>query len=435
MAGPGIRAWEFARLLANEHEVVVAAPSAAQRDGTGFRVVESVRSVVEREARACDVLVVQGSALDLFPSLRRSSVPLVVDLYDPYIFENLEIHASQPMTSRLAIHDQDLAVLRQQVTVGDFFLCASERQRYLWLGVLAAMNRINPLTYREDPTLARLLAVVPFGLPDEPLQQGAPAMRRVLPGVGDRDVIILWGGGIWDWFDPLTLIKAVGQVVPDHPELKLVFMGTSHPNVSVPKPGMVAEAAALSDRLGLTDRHVFFHGGWVAYDKRQSFLAEADIGASLHLSHLETTFSFRTRVLDYLWAGLPMLLTVGDSMAELAQREGIGVVVQPQAVDQATTGLRRLLEDHEYADRCREAAHRVSERFRWSEVGTPLQEFCRQPYRSPDASRRVSAANPGLGARAGRRAVVVRKAWQSLRRDGPRKFARRTYRYVRRRLA
>lgn len=436
MAGPGIRAWEFARLLAREHQVTLAAPPPVAAAGAeGFRIVEAVRSVIDRESEHCEALVVQGSALDLFPSLRRSEVPLVVDLYDPYVLENLEVHAGQAMPARLSIHDQDLAVLRQQVTVGDFFMCASERQRHLWLGVLMAMNRLNPLTYADDPTLERLLAVVPFGLPDHLLVAGPPAMRGVLPGVTSADVIVLWGGGIWNWFDPLTLIEAVGRLRSDHPELKLVFMGTSHPNVSVPKPGMVTRAAELSDRLGLTGSGVFFQGGWVPYERRQSFLAEASIGASLHLQHLETVFAFRTRVLDYLWAGLPMLLTSGDSMAELAEREGFAVVTEPQSVDQVVAGLRRLLEDPAFAARCGESARRVATRFRWSEAARPLLEFCRAPHRSPDAARRVAAANPGLGDRGGgRRAVVFRKAWRSLRHDGVRPFAARSYRYLRRRL-
>jgi len=435
MAGPGIRAWEFARLLSREHEVTLAAPPPLGAQGDGFAVVEAVRSEIKRTAAAADAVIVQGSALDLFPSLAGLDRPLVVDLYDPYVLENLEIHARLPMPDRLTIADQDLAVLRQQIVLGDFFLCASERQRHLWLGALTALNRVNPLTYADDPTLQRLLAVVPFGLGDRPLTPGAPAIRGVLPGVGERDLVVLWGGGIWDWFDPLTLIEATARVAADDPRVKLVFMGTIHPNVSVPRPAMVNRALELAKTRGVLDRHVFFHQGWVPYEQRQSFLHEADVGASLHLHHLETLFSFRTRILDYLWAGLPLLVTAGDSMAELAEREGLGPVCPPQDVAAVEAGLRRLLDDVGYRQECAAASRRTAERFRWSVVAEPLLEFCRAPYRSPDAARRSIAAAPGLGARAGRRRLLLKKAWLSLRRDGPARFAARTLRYLRRRLA
>jgi len=434
MAGPGIRAWEFARVLCREHQVTLAAPPPLTATGDGFEVVEAVRSVIGREAAAADAVVVQGSALDLFPSLAGLDRPLVVDLYDPYVLENLEIHAAQPMADRLTIADQDLAVLRQQVVLGDFFLCASERQRHLWLGVLMALNRLNPLTYADDPTLERLLAVVPFGLSDGPLEPGAPAMRGVLPGVGAEDVIVLWGGGVWDWFDPLTLIEATAAVAARDPRLKLVFMGTVHPNVSVPRPAMVDRALQLARGLDVLDRHVFFPQGWVPYEQRQSYLQEADVGASLHLHHLETLFSFRTRILDYLWAGLPLLVTEGDSMAELAEREQLGPVCPPQDSAAVEAALQRLLEDEPYRQACAAASRRTAARFRWSVVTQPLLEFCRTPYRSPDAARRLAAAAPGLGARAGGRRILLKKAWRSLRRDGPARFAARSLRYVRRRL-
>ena len=86
---------------------------------------------------------------------------------------------------------------------------------------------------------------------------------------------------------------------------------------------MNARARALADDLGLTGTHVFFHE-WIDYDERQNFLLEADIGVSTHFDHVETAFSFRTRVLDYLWAGLPTVVTEGDVLAELITEHGRG---------------------------------------------------------------------------------------------------------------
>ena len=39
------------------------------------------------------------------------------------------------------------------------------------------------------------------------------------------------------------------------------------------------------------------------------YLTEADAGVSTHHEHIETTYSFRTRILDYLWASLPIVAT------------------------------------------------------------------------------------------------------------------------------
>ena len=59
-------------------------------------------------------------------------------------------------------------------------------------------------------------------------------------------------GPIWEWFDPLTLLRAVHRIRETYPEIKLFFMGVKHPNPLVPDMDMTARAMALADELGLT---------------------------------------------------------------------------------------------------------------------------------------------------------------------------------------
>lgn len=89
-------------------------------------------------------------------------------------------------------------------------------------------------------------------------------------------------------------------------------------------------------------------------------------------------------MLDYLWAGLPIVATQGDAFAELIEREGLGLTVpaeDPAALEQA---LSRLLEDWEFAEECRAQVAEVRERFRWSLVLDPLVSYCRHPQPAPD---------------------------------------------------
>jgi len=161
-------------------------------------------------------------------------------------------------------------------------------------------------------------------------------------------------------------------------------MGLRHPNPDIIEMRMAVEARRLAERLGLTGSHVFFNEDWVAYDSRQNFLLEADVGVSTHLDHLETAYSFRTRVLDYLWASLPIVATRGDSLAALIEDRQLGVTVPPGDVDALEHALLRLLDDDAFAADCRENARAVAARFTWSEVLQPLMQFCRHPRRAPD---------------------------------------------------
>jgi glycosyltransferase involved in cell wall biosynthesis len=143
---------------------------------------------------------------------------------------------------------------------------------------------------------------------------------------------------------------------------------------------VVSESRALAASLGVADRAVFFNDSWVDYADRQNYLLEADAGVSTHFSHVETTFSFRTRILDYLWAGLPMVVTDGDHFADLIRAEGLGLVVDAEDVGQLADALERVLFDEEFAAEARENIARVRERYYWATALAPLVEFVAKPH-------------------------------------------------------
>jgi hypothetical protein len=122
----------------------------------------------------------------------------------------------------------------------------------------------------------------------------------------------------------------------------------------------------------------------VAYEDRQNYLLEADVGVSTHLDHVETAFSFRTRILDYFWAGLPVVATGGDALADLIETRSLGLTVPPSDVAALEEALFRLLDDEEFANLCRKNIDGIAGQFTWTKVLDPLIRFCREPHRAPD---------------------------------------------------
>ena len=385
MAGPAIRAWQIAEALAGDHEVILATTSpTCERSSERFATESCGPPRFEQLERWCEVVILQGYVLNHVPVLRRTTKVMVVDLYDPLHLETLELTREQPEPDRSTNVASSVRVLNEQLTRGDFFLCASEKQRDLWLGHLSALGRINPATYEDDPSLRRLIDVVAFGLPDHPPVHTRQVLKGVIPGIADQDELVLWGGGVYDWFDPLTLIRAMDKLRSRRPSVRLYFLGVRHPNPAIEESRKLVAARRLARELGLMGTHVFFNEDWVPYDERQDFLLEADVGVSLHEEHVESAYSFRTRILDYLWAGLPIVATRGDGFAELIAREGLGVVVPGEDVDAVEQGLFDLLDDGPRREECRRRARQVSQEFVWSEVLRPLVEFCAAPRPAPD---------------------------------------------------
>ena len=197
----------------------------------------------------------------------------------------------------------------------------------------------------------------------------------------------------------------------DHPDVRLFFLGMKHPNPGVPAMRVANETRELAESLGLTGKYVFFNEGWVDYDDRHNYLLEADAGVSTHFVHVETEFSFRTRILDYLWAGLPIVATEGDGFADLVRDRGLGLAVPPGDARALADAIRSVLYDDRINESARREVGRARADFEWSAVLAPLIDFCASPKPAADPimSRRRIVRRPILSPyapiRLGRRLV------------------------------
>lgn len=389
MAGPAIRAWEMAKALHGVCEVRLVSTQASTLEHDAFPVRYADEAELKRQVDWCEVLVFQGYTLSTFPWIRRTGKIIVADIYDPMHLEYLEQGKDDSDRKRVKMTEYISEVLNVQLELADYLLCASEKQRDFWLGQLSAVSRINPFNYDADPSLRSLIDVAPFGISNEPAVQTRHAIKGEVPGIGLDDQVIIWGGGVYNWFDPLTLIRAVASLVPRHPRLRLYFLGVKHPNPDVPAMRMAAETMRLSDELGLTGTHVFFNTEWVDYEDRVNYLLDADLGVSTHFEHVETAFSFRTRILDYLWAGLPIVSTEGDTFAGLIREHELGAVVPPEDAAALAEAIERVLYSPDRAATS-ERVRVFGETMRWERTLASLLAFCAAPRRAADRARRSS---------------------------------------------
>ncbi|MBI4321365.1 MAG: glycosyltransferase family 4 protein [Chloroflexi bacterium] len=389
MAGPGIRSWELARALVPHASVTLATPNTCSLADSGITIQSygSDGAALKRLVEQSDVVLMQGFVLHDFPFVKEIDQPLIVDIYDPLVIENLEAHDFRSMAERHNVHNRDLAVIVEQLSVGDFFICANERQRDYWMGMLSATGRINPYNYRFDRSLRKLIDVVPFGLSDGVPQLTRPVLKGVRSGIGANDRLVIWGGGIWPWLDPLTLIQAMKVITTEHKDVKLFFMGNEHPNpdiAAVLGNSLHAHAVRLSKDLGLYNKTVFFNDRWVPYGDRHNCLLEADIGVCLHQNFIEMRYAYRTRYLDYVWCGLPIIASLGDSWSKVVEEFGLGKVVANKSVDQVVAALNEMLAIPNLREAYGPRFAKVREKLSWHQAVRPLVDFLSNPRKAPD---------------------------------------------------
>ncbi len=389
MAGIAIRYAEMARTLPRLGvDVVLVQPgdlAGARELGLPLADLRSFeRGRLAALLADCDVAISQGQlANDLL--IEAPSIPAAIDFYDPFLIENMHYLP----TLGLDPYRNDHATFVLQLSRGDFFLCSGDEQRLFYLGFLAALGRVHPRLLAEDPDLASLIAVVPFGTPAE-----LPPARPLLPPrrAGEKRLLF---GGLYDWYDPWPLLEAVAA--RRERDWKLLFI--RNPNPGTPQK-LFAEVEAWCRDRGLWSAA----GGdgpvevldWVPSERRYDLLREVDALVATHRLDLETRLSLRTRFLDAFAAGCPVLTTEGGAIARLLAEHGAGWVVPEGDAAAVARALGEMLADGEDVARRAAAARRLAGDFSWEQVLAPLAEFCRSPRRDPD--KEAFAFRPGTSA-------------------------------------
>lgn len=386
MAGTGSRYLEISRALAQSVHITLAVPITTTFQGDGFEIMpydlEKPECLLHAVRRA-DIILASTFLLEKFPFLRQADKRLIIDLFDPILLENLFYYTSESIQTRMVLNQRDIQVTSKLAVMGDFYLCANERQRDFWLGFLASAGRINPANFDQDPSFRKLIGVVGTGISTLPPQPN-PDLWNVFPTLPKDADIVLWGGGIWNWLDPVTLIAAWPGIIRQHPKARLIFLGTRHPNASVPEQDAVNLAYAKAKESGELDRTILFLE-WIPYELRGALLLEARMGVVLHNSHIETRFSSRTRVFDCIWANLPILMSDGDELSQFVRSHQLGMVVPSGDVYAVEQAILQIL--------CKSksdwlnAFQQVRDDFNWKNLVKPLKEYCMDGNLAPDRNQ------------------------------------------------
>lgn len=382
MAGPAVRSWEIAKALGKQYDVTVLSETPVERADPGVEVRHfSGDEELRRELLGVDAVLVHGFALERYPSLRSTPALLVVDLYDPWIFENLEMHRHTGDVAGDWSIRRDVDVQATLLDHGDFFVCASERQRDYWLGMLTARGRVDRAAYTADGTLRSLIDVLPYGCPAEAPAHHAAVLKGVHPSVSHGDFVITWGGGTWEWFDPVLALEAFAVAHAREPRLRLFFMGLDQAaGAGVPRMRVAQQLRARADELSLAGKSVIF-GDWAPYDERAAYLVESDAGIIATKDLAEVRLSFRSRLLDHFWAGLPTIATSGDVLGDLVTDANAGIVVPIGDKAALADAMIQLAVDDELRRTQSANAESLAEEYRWTKSVRALEPLLENPNR------------------------------------------------------
>lgn len=382
MAGPGIRFVRIAEQLSKVADVSLAigidGSDPSGLGDRGFRVIEYrgrddlIEIVAAHDIAFCQLIDEEVVRRGLAAGCR-----FIFDLYNALPAEAIGAERIGGFDTQPQMDDVFVDVLRFfrfSMRAGSYFVTSNERQRDFWIGYMISSEGLLPSNL-DGRDVERVIGLVPFGMEeDEPTADQSPLRGRL--GIARDDVIVLWAGGIWDWFDAETPIRAIAEIRRARSDVRLVFYGTTHPNPLIGRPHTVERAMRLADDLGVLGNGVHFIDGWVPAAQRAGYLLDADLAISAHKPSFETRYAFRTRILDHFWARLPSIVTEGDWFADYISAQTLGEVVKYADVASTAAAIGSLAEP-ERRRSVRANVVAIRDEWRWSATTKDLLDAVR----------------------------------------------------------
>ncbi|MBU1628457.1 hypothetical protein KKB18_13895 [bacterium] len=393
MASPAIRCWEMAKVIGKKYKTTLACSNNTIMQNENFEVrsfMGETKKLIEL-ALEHEIIIIHPYTLSLHPGLGDIGKILIMDLFAPFILEKLESFKEEKMDERLYIYDRELQELLRQVCSCDYFLCASDIQKRFWGGMLSSLFISGESTLDLQREILNRIIVLPFGISEEaPNRKEKPLSNKLRSS--EDDFILIWGGGIWNWFDTTIVIDGMKALKERRPNVKLFFMSAKHPHPAMPhsQHRLLYSTIEEAEKADLINKNIFFNDRWISYQERSSYLLDADAGLSTHHNHLETRYSFRTRILDYIWCKLPIICTEGDYLSKLVKEEEIGMTIPEHDVDSFVNAVIELSTSRDLFERCKKNLENLAPEFYWDKLVESLLGIFDNPTLKP-----FSPANRG----------------------------------------
>lgn len=374
LLGPHLRAMEMARAardLGMEATVVVDDPGSGEREGIRFAARKGfpIPSIAPGDA----VVVADAAAVRIPYFLARAGIPFHADCYGLPAPELVQIYRSWTPTHRWV--DRARRNLRMQFLShhAERIYLSHPGQTMMLAGMLFAGGQAS------DPeivdTLPRRITLMPMGVPPTSVEG---ARNPYPPALRNRPVF-LWGGGIWAWFDVETLLQAFAEAHRRGSDAALFFLsGKDHSGLEIHRR-TVERVWAFARETGLLDRAIFLNEHSAGARDLPGYVEHCRAGVMANPDILEATASWRTRYLDLIAGGRPLIVSGTDPLGERMTAAGAALRTPAGDVSRLADSICALAGDSGLATRMGAASLAMRDELSWNRNLEPFRELLRNP--------------------------------------------------------
>ncbi|MCX6043832.1 MAG: glycosyltransferase [Chloroflexi bacterium] len=322
-----------------------------------------------------DCVVAVNFSHALYATRLRTDRPLWMDIYGD-ILTIMQASYFRAQTDRGL--QTSIAFMRQVLRAGDVFSGCGTPQQHAMVGELAMVGRLNRHTFGYE--------FVHVVLPGSPPAVETPAFRskpRVLlnqHGIAEDDFVVLWCGGYNTWTDVDTLFKALEWAMAQDPRLHYVSVGA---NTYEAPDNVYKTLLSMIEQSPYRER--FHMLGWRPWTEMASYYQDSDVGINIDALHYETIYGTRTRLVEMIAAGLPIVTSVGAELSYLLLNQGAALTFEVGDWQVFGHQLVKLAQNQELRDQFAQAAYAYStHQLSFMTTTAALRTWVRNPKRAPD---------------------------------------------------
>ncbi len=414
------RTWQFLEpLLADGHEVCLCAGARNEQSGI-VEIPPAWQPNLHHQAIAFgdkgwlktlqqthdqfqpDCIVAVNFSHCLYTTKLQSTRPIWMDIYGDML-TIMQAAAYRAQTDR-GLHTS-IAFFHQILRKGDVFSGCGLPQQHMMVGELAMTGRLNQHSFGY--AFAR--TVPPGSPPGHQVTIPRQAVRKLLAaqGIGETDFVVLWCGGYNTWTDVDTLFKALTWAMAQDPALHYVSVGA---NTYEGADNVYTRLLSLIDKSPYRDR--FHMLGWRPWAEIPQFYNESDVGINIDALHYETIYGTRTRLVEMIASGLPVVTSLGAELSYLLRDRAAALTFEVGDWQGMGEQILKLAKERPLRDQMARTAHEFANTvLSFAATTKAVREWVREPRLAPDK------AHKGMETRAKRlehrlRSVMRQAMWQ-----------------------
>lgn len=270
-----------------------------------------------------------------------------------------------------------IGFMQKILQAGDAYSGCGEPQKHALVGELAMSGRLNGRTFGYEFAHS----ILP-GAPAPEISAIRSQERNFLKehGIGQEDFVLLWCGGYNTWTDVHTLFAALEWAMAQDSSIHYLSVGAS----TYGGPGTVYDQ--FQELIANSDYRDRYHlMGWQPWSSISQYYCASDAGLNIDALHYETIYGTRTRLVEMMAAGLPVITSLGCELSYFLQNKQAGLTFEVE--DWQTLGEHILFLAQDENGRitlANKSLKCVINDLSFCETTIPLRKWVKEPELAPD---------------------------------------------------